>query len=162
MPKPTKYYSSLQEHRIADYYGWSVVVASGARPFNPGDVKSSKWLAECKTHIKETDKLTISKAVWRKLANEAKSLRKIPILFIDNGTQKIDNTWAIIQGRCIDGHGFEHIDAPLNVSEGQITFKHSDFKPLYKGKKAGVSIFVDGNTLYIIRATDLQEIVGEK
>ena len=136
MAKPTKYYSSIQERRIAEYYGWSVVVASGARPFHPGDVKSSKWLAECKTHVQETDKLTISKAVWRKLANEAKSQRKLPILFIDNGTQKIDNTWAVVQGRCLDGQGFENIDAPLNVSEGQITFKHSELKPLYKGKKA--------------------------
>lgn len=161
MPKSTKYYSTLQEHRIAEFYGWKTVSASGARPFNPGDVKSPDWLAECKTHVKEIERLTISKAVWRKLANEAKSKRKFPVLFIDNGTQKLENTWAIIPGRFIDGKGFESIDGPLHMSEGQITFKHTDMKSLFRRKKACVSFFIDSNALYIVKATDLQEVVGE-
>lgn len=161
MPKPTKYYSTTQERRIADFFGWKTVSASGARPFHPGDVRSDQWLAECKTHIKEIDRLTVSKSVWRKLANEARSLHKLPVLFIDNGTQKIDDTWAVVFSRCIDDKGFETVTGPMVDSEGQLSFRHSDLKPLFRGRKASLPFFIDSTSLCIVRAVDLQEVAGD-
>ena len=116
MKNPTKYYSTIQEHNIADYLGWSVVPASGARPFNPGDVKASNWLAECKTHTEPKDKIVIKKDVWIKLTNEARSLMKSQVLCIDNGTQKIRNTWCVIPKILYSGDG-EYIDIPHNETD---------------------------------------------
>ena len=129
--KPTKYYSSLQENRIADYLGWSAVSASGARPFNPGDVKSSEWLAECKTHTEIIDTITISKSVWQKLVNEARGYMRKPVLFLDNGTQKIENTWAIFPKRLYFGDDLDVIDLPIRESDKKYTFKHSIFSKAF-------------------------------
>lgn len=122
---PTKFYSTKQEQMIADYLGWSATPASGARLFNPGDVKSSDWLAECKTHTESKDKIVIKKDWWIKLANEAKGVMKTPILCVDNGTQRLINTWVVIPKYCYSGdynkvEGLGCIDSPKSFS-----FSHS-------------------------------------
>ena len=129
--KPTKYYSTLQEKRLANYFGWSTVSASGARPFNPGDIKSENWLCECKTFTEPRDCIHIKKSVWEKLRNEAYSQRKRPVLFLDNGTQKPENTYAVF------GYlPFESFDDPLDLSiresEKQFSFSHSKVSGLLK------------------------------
>lgn len=128
--KPTKFYSTKQEQAIADYLGWSAVPASGARMFDKGDVKSSDWLAECKTHTEPKDKIVIKKEVWIKLSYEARSLMRSPILCIDNGTQKIRNTWCVIPKRFYSGDG-EYIDIPHNETDNIYSFSFARVNPIF-------------------------------
>lgn len=93
--KPTKFYSSIQESQIADYLGWKVVTGSGARDCYPGDIQSDKFLGECKTHMKVTDKIIFYMDHWKKISDEASSRFKFPVLFVDDGSQLIDNTWLL-------------------------------------------------------------------
>lgn len=136
--KPTKYYSTKQEQMIADYLGWSAVSASGARAFNPGDVRSSDWLAECKTHTESKDKIVIKKEWWTKLANEAKSVMKTPILCVDNGTQRLQNTWAIFPKSMHNGAGAA-VDISCIESDKSFSFSHA----------RALSVFTD-NSFYEI------------
>ena len=156
--KPTKYYSSLQEKRIADYLGWSAVSASGARPFTPGDIKSSDWLAECKTHTSETDTITINKAVWEKIATEAKGSFRRPVLFVDNGTQQIKNTWAIFPAALYYGDSLEQAVASYKETAKKITFKHSELtKNLNKDMKY-LKIFIGSVSLYVVKTEVFKEL----
>ena len=159
--KPTKYYSSLQENRIADYLGWSAVSASGARPFNPGDVKSTEWLAECKTHTEPTDTVTINKAVWKKLANEAKGCMRKPVLFVDDGTQKLKNTWAVFPQRmCFDAK-LDVKTPKINETDKKFTFKQSIFSKEISEKGQCCSIFIENESLYIVKIELFKELFCE-
>ena len=40
----TKYYSSIQEDKIARFLGWDKVVGSGARALHPGDIEGMEFL----------------------------------------------------------------------------------------------------------------------
>lgn len=159
MEKPTKYYSMKQEKLIADYFGWKTVAASGARPFCPGDVKSSGWLAECKTHTKLVDRIEIVKSVWAKICNEARSKYLKPVLFVDNGTQSISNTWAIISKQ----HG---PIAPTiqefvyKNSQNKITFNHAEAANCIKNQIAEVCC--DGRDIYLMRAEVFKEYLNEE
>lgn len=82
---------------IAKYLEWSVVVGSGSRPFRPGDVCDDNYLGECKTSEVETDRIKIMKSHWQKISNEAMGAHKIPVLFVDNGTQKPDGTFCVMR-----------------------------------------------------------------
>lgn len=99
MEHPTKYYSSIQEKAVADALGWKTVSASGSRPGHPGDVISDEWLVECKTHVKQQNKITFKLDVWDKLVIEATSVFKYPVLIVDDGSQKLSNTWCLINLR---------------------------------------------------------------
>jgi len=91
----TKYYSSKQENMIANYLGWNVVAGSGARSTLPGDIQSDEWLGECKTHESPGHKIIFYQSVWKKLMDEATSKYKFAALFVDDGSQKIDETWVM-------------------------------------------------------------------
>ena len=93
--RSTKSYSTKQEHLIADALGWKVVSASGARNFHPGDIRSSKWLGECKTHTAESSTIIFKEDTWMKLEAEADSEHLDPAYFVDNGTQSLTNTWVM-------------------------------------------------------------------
>lgn len=92
---PTKHYSSIQENKIAESLGWKVVTGSGSRNCHPGDVESDSWLGECKTHVERTDKITFNLNVWKKIREEAAAKFKVPVLFVDNGTQLLEYTWCL-------------------------------------------------------------------
>ena len=92
----TKYYSNIQEAQVAEYLGLQVVVGSGSRCYNPGDIKSERYLCECKTHTKIVNKLIFKKEIWNKINSEAISKFKLPILITDDGSQKLNNTWCLI------------------------------------------------------------------
>lgn len=93
--------SSKQEHMIASYLGWSVVPGSGSRACRPGDIQSDQWLGECKTHTKPVSRYTFVQTVWNKLSDEAASRFKYAVLFVDDGTQKIDHTWCLLRFNAI-------------------------------------------------------------
>ena len=159
MDKPTKYYSSLQEKRIADYLGWKTVAASGARPFNPGDVSSSEWLAECKTHTKPTDKLTIMKSVWKKLCNEAQSKFRKPVLCIDNGTQTIKNTWVVIPKQFCTVE-VEPIDVQFHETDKQISLSHKEMTKALSKNNQIVLLSIYGKDIYIMSMLLFHEMLG--
>lgn len=108
----TKSFSTLQESSIARYLGWDTVPASGARSFHPGDIECETWLGECKTHTTEISSIVFDIKVWKKLAIEAMSLGKRPVLFVDNGTQNIHKTWVM----------FERVLAPTNLRDYNILY----------------------------------------
>ncbi len=95
--KSNKYYSDLQEKRIANLLGWKQVSGSGARPTHPGDIVSSEFLCECKTHTKISDNIIFKLDHWNKIEKEAESQFKSPVLFVDDGSQLIGNTWCIFK-----------------------------------------------------------------
>lgn len=96
MSKPTKYYSSIQENKVAKHLGWSVVSGSGARPFHKADIFNSEFLGECKTHVDKCENIVFKLEHWDKINKEAMSDMKCPILFTDNGTQSIDFTYCLL------------------------------------------------------------------
>lgn len=156
--KPTKYYSSKQENMIADYLGWSVTPASGARNFNPGDVKSSDWLAECKTHTSPKDRIHIKKEVWLKLANEAKSLFKSPVLIIDNGTQRAENTWCVFPKRLCGSdmpivQGFSCIESDKSYS-----FSHARALSLFTDSNC-FEIMIHNQSLLLVKAKFFKNMI---
>lgn len=132
MSQPTKFYSSRQEHMVAEYLGWSVVSGSGARAFNPGDIRSDNFLGECKTFTKESDTIYCYNNVWSKITEEATAVMKKPVLFVDNGTQEAKNTWCIIPQHFIDAvpnvSQLERklADSLLKVSKTRVSFSHTE------------------------------------
>lgn len=59
MNRPTRFYSSKQEKKVAKAVSGKQVANSGATKFNKGDVVTGKWLIECKTCTKEKQSFSI-------------------------------------------------------------------------------------------------------
>lgn len=95
----TKDCSSRQEKLIANYLGWKRVVASGARACHPGDISSDTWLGECKTHMRPGARIKFVFKEWAKIYEEATSKFKFPALFVDDGSQTIENTWCMLNAK---------------------------------------------------------------
>ena len=87
--------SRQQESNIAQALGWKVTAGSGARAFYMGDVSSTEWVGECKTHLSLTPVLFYW-TVWNKIVDEAASVFKRPVLFVDNGTRDLSRTWCMV------------------------------------------------------------------
>ena len=74
--------SQLQEKQVARQFDAKTVVASGALWGAKGDVRSDRFLIECKTTEKDYYSLTAS--VWEKIEREAtKDHLRIPLMVID-------------------------------------------------------------------------------
>ena len=127
----TKDFSSKQEKQIADYLGWETVVCSGAMAAIPGDIKSDMWLGECKTHTEKDSKIKFYSSVWSKIVEEANSQFKFPILFVDDGSQKIERTWCMIPDSLAANYGYQLKNIPYRLGVS-ISFDGYDFKKLYK------------------------------
>lgn len=81
--------SKNQENKVAKELSGRVTPASGALWGSKGDVKSDKFLVECKTTEKEFYTLTFN--VWDKIYREAiKEGLRIPVMCIDimNGKKR--------------------------------------------------------------------------
>lgn len=91
----TKAYSTKQEKLVAIILNGNVVPGSGARPTAPGDVKSDSWLAECKTHTEPGHNIFFDLNVWKKICDEAMALHRLPVLIVDDGSQKENHTWCL-------------------------------------------------------------------
>lgn len=61
--KPTRWYSSKQETKVAKAVGGRKTVNSGATKFQKGDVTTDQWLIECKTCTTDKKQFTI-KEEW--------------------------------------------------------------------------------------------------
>lgn len=125
----TKDFSNKQEKAIASYLGWSTVSGSGARPCHPGDIIGDDWLGECKTHISTDKSIFFSAEVWKKICDEAVFQHRSPVLFTDDGSQKLDRTWCIIPYFSVDDNW---TIIPLNKKfRSNILMKHDDLQSLY-------------------------------
>ena len=80
--KTVKKRSQIQEKSVAKDFNAKVTVASGALWGMKGDIRSDKFLIECKTTEKEYYPLTAK--VWEKIEREAiKDRGRIPLMVID-------------------------------------------------------------------------------
>ena len=125
----TKYYSNKQEKSIASYLGWNLVSGSGARDCRPGDIVSINWLGECKTHTEPDKKITFKLNIWRKICKEAASKFKSPVLFVDDGSQKIEKTWCLIGCNVRYIAGAKQCEYPKTV-KSNIIFNHSELSDI--------------------------------
>jgi hypothetical protein len=79
---PTKKASLKQEKRVAKEVGGRATIASGALPSQKGDVRSSRFLIECKTT--EKDFFTFTRKVWDKIKKEAiRDGMRYPVLSVE-------------------------------------------------------------------------------
>lgn len=69
--KPTRFFSSAQEKKVAESCGGVVTKNSGATTFQKGDVLSDKVLIECKTQTKNKETFTLHKEWLEKNEREA-------------------------------------------------------------------------------------------
>lgn len=161
----TKLYSNKQEKMIAEYLGWETVAASGARDFCPGDVRSADWLGECKTHVGIRDRILVDAKVWAKIEQEAMSVFKKPVLFVDDGTQKADHTWCVLDFHKVCEDKVKTFD-PNFKSRVNLIFKHSILFPAYNmvkrnSDKPVVATFqLQEKSLGIMSLYDFNELFG--
>lgn len=69
--KKTRHFSSKQEKQVAKQLNGKVTPNSGATPFAPGDVKTDKFLIECKTRTDTSKSISIKKEWIEKIRKEA-------------------------------------------------------------------------------------------
>ena len=165
MVRNKKEASRIQETRIADALGWSVVSGSGSRHLNPGDVISENWMGECKTHVNHGHRIKFDLDVWIKIQQEAKSRFKYPVLFSDDGTQNLSHTWAMfpshspVDVRIIDPEypfkfnkhiSFEHI-----VLKNRIINQSGDGRPIL------YTVTFGSSDVYIAEFRYFQQLFGE-
>ena len=67
--KPTRYFSSKQEKRVAKDLNGNLSINSGATPFSKGDLSLDEFSIECKTKTKHSDTISIKKE-WLEKINE--------------------------------------------------------------------------------------------
>lgn len=85
---PQKQKSKRQEKRVAKKVDGRTTVASGAVPFDKGDVSSESFLIECKTTDKKS--YSLKNEIFEKIAREAVNVGKIPLMAIEiNGAEYI-------------------------------------------------------------------------
>lgn len=74
--RPTRYYSNIQEKKVAKTVGGKQTANSGATLFSKGDVTTDDWLIECKTKTTECKSVSIQKDWILKNEEEAFAMGK--------------------------------------------------------------------------------------
>lgn len=113
-----RYYSNIQEKNVANFLSGKVVAGSGSDKFAPGDVKTDRYLIECKTHVKKTDTIKFQFSHWEQIASEAARCGRFPVLCVDNGTQKIENTFILTNEHSINISNVDLYKLPV-ISNGK-------------------------------------------
>ena len=86
MPRPTRFYSSRQEKKIAKVVQGKQVANSGATAFSKGDVRNDLFLLEAKTHTEFKDSFSIKHSWIEKNREEAFQMgKRYSALVIDWG-----------------------------------------------------------------------------
>ena len=154
---------------VAKYMGWKVVSGSGSKPIEPGDVKNYNFLVECKTHTEEQENIVFYKKHWIKISEEARAKHKYPVLVVDNGTQRSDNTWVMLPKRMLTGDTIFRIYGLVNTAktDSTVTFKHSVAKSLYKlghqdGKINYFPEWCNGEQVAIMTIAEFKEFCQEE
>lgn len=76
MRKPTRYYSSRQEKKVAHAVGGRKTANSGATAFQKGDVLTDMFLLECKTSTSLKNSFTLKRDWFNKNKEEAFAMGK--------------------------------------------------------------------------------------
>lgn len=118
----TRYYSNIQEKNVANFLSGKVVAGSGSDKFAPGDVKTDKYLIECKTHVKETAKVEFLSSSWKQIVAEATRCGRFPVLCVDNGTQNVENTFILTNQHCVDIAAVDLYKLPVSPNGKNIVF----------------------------------------
>ena len=119
--------STKQESMIAKSLAWKTVTGSGSTPFRKGDVVSDKWLGECKTHTSSGHKIVFDLDVWSKIKDEAQVHNRFPVLFVDDGSQKLSETWACFQvSPFSEFSNITDTTSILNISDTSVRFASSN------------------------------------
>lgn len=74
--RPTRYYSDRQEKAVARKVAGNQTTNSGATKFSKGDVRTDKWLLECKTSTSAKKSFSIKKDWLLKNKEEAFAMGK--------------------------------------------------------------------------------------
>ena len=167
----TKDYSSKQEKMIADILGWQVVAGSGAAKCHPGDVIGDEWLGECKTHTSSGHAIFFSYSVWSKICEEAMIKHRYPVLFTDDGSQKSDKTWCLIDSKTLVGKDIVQLDIcrehninhSVNISFNNavlasLQIAYSDTNP---GSLCGFKVKWHNSDVCILSLDTFAELFGE-
>ena len=157
----TKDFSNIQEHKVAEFLGWNIISGSGSRACRPGDIYSNQWLGECKTHIDSGHKIEFKYSVWCKIADEAASKFKFPVLIVDDGSQRIDHTWCLIDMNISVPYGA--IVKPLNISINKnIVISHDELmNHICTDKLTILCVKLKNYNLGICRLSDFNLEYGE-
>lgn len=163
MEKPTKHYSNQQESIVSEFLGWKRVSASGARPFDKGDIKSDMWLCECKTRTHKNKRYKISHFDWSKIVIEATSCMKRPVMIVDAGVQEVKYEVCIVEKKFCDNikHVEKSADNPFfRISRTVTTFDASWTRIMLDGEFA-TEIKIGDTELYVMPLTLFKENVME-
>lgn len=144
--------SRKQEKTLASALGWEVVSGSGSRFLHPGDIKSNQWLGECKTHITKYNRIKFIYSVWDKILDEAVSVRKFPVLFVDDGSQKTSTTWCITNQ--LPSKPYKIFTFPFNVNNSSFSFNHEDLIELTRKSEREFGDMV----IYVVKRKNKQDI----
>ena len=74
--RPTRFYSTNQEKRVAKAVKGKQTANSGATKWSKGDVTTDKFLLECKTHTEFRKSFTIQHEWFEKSREEAFAMHK--------------------------------------------------------------------------------------
>lgn len=157
----SKQASLRQEDNIASYLGWHRVTGSGARPTFVGDVESSSWLGECKTHVRPYQKIHFDLKIWNKIADEATAVFKTPVYFVDDGSQLVSKTWAVFRP-VTSFYIFDRTPYPFKVTNS-LNFVHSQMRKFISlHSKSDVVMFFmwEGQEFWLTTLETFASIVG--
>ena len=161
---PTKDFSCKHEKEVAKYLGWKVVSGSGARPFNPGDVVGDRFLGECKTHVQELEHITFHIDDWKKIQKEALSQFKVPVLFVDDGTQFIKRTWVVVPSAVMDFEknlSCSYTSAPVKLRSNMIFNGYELSKFLKDSGLKYVSFYWDTGTCLLMSIESFYDLIND-
>lgn len=162
----TKVHSSAQESMIAKFLGWSVVSGSGASNCHPGDLISDEWLGECKTHISPGKRIQFNFKVWSKICEEASSKFRYPVLFVDDGSQKLANTWVMFPYHLASCPNIRIVTTEI-TGKSNLSFDHSDMLTTYVEHQecsddlTVLSVVVNGKRVGICPISSFKRMFGE-
>lgn len=93
----TRYYSKLQEQKVAKVLGGKTTPNSGATKYIKGDVTSEDWLLECKTCMTNKQSFAIKKEWLTGIREEAKQQGKMNYAVVFNYGPNQDNYYIITE-----------------------------------------------------------------
>ena len=95
MNRPTRFFSKAQENTVAKAVGGKRTANSGATPFSKGDVRTDKFLIECKTCVTEKKSFAIKKEWIDKNKEEAFAMNKPYSAIVFNFGPDTENHYII-------------------------------------------------------------------
>ena len=95
MNRPTRFFSKAQETTVAKAVGGKRTANSGATPFSKGDVRTDKFLIECKTCVEEKKSFTIKREWIDKNKEEAFAMNKPYSAIVFNFGPDTENHYVI-------------------------------------------------------------------